>query len=62
MLNIVSLFKKPKPLNFIEIKELSERMELAEMQAKEAIMVMRACKKQYAKAYRAYMIQCGRAA
>ncbi|PZQ48872.1 MAG: hypothetical protein DI551_00645 [Micavibrio aeruginosavorus] len=48
--------------NYMEIKELSERMELAELQAREAIMVMQACRRQYARAYKSYMAGCRRKA
>ncbi len=57
-----NLINRLRPANrhwdFMEVKELSERMEMAEIQAREAIMVLRACKKQYANACEAYMKQC----
>lgn len=66
MKNFKQLIDRLRPANrdwqFMEIKELSEQIELAELRAREAIMLHRALKRKYSAAYRVYMANCKRRA
>lgn len=45
-------------LNFMEVKELSERMEMAEAQARSAVLIYERLKRDYETACEHYMEQC----
>ncbi len=55
---VTSLRPANRQWNYMEVKELSERLEMAKIQAQEAIMVLKACQKNYDQAAEAYMEQC----
>lgn len=54
---VAGLWPANRNLQFIDVKEMSERMEMAEARAEEAIKIALACRKQYVRGYKLYLAQ-----